>query len=195
MNIKDFKVGQAAFSVTVIQGKKTEYRVSQCDVIKVGRRYVHVSETHSGVVKEYGLLHEEDENLTEKKDWGDRGHLFPTLEDANDFVEAHMLRRWLKSAAEWGKIEIYSLEQLREVKRILGGEAPKRAFRYSTYSGSTAFSGVVMAVDEKEAESLLRANYDSIFSSQDYSVDVWTVESDAFFCPKFPDIFECCGEE
>lgn len=189
MKLNDFKVGQTTFSVTVIQGKKTEYRVSQCDVIKVGRRYVHVSETHSGVVKEYGLLHEEDENLTEKKDWGDRGHLFPTLEAANDFIETHMLRRWLKSAAEWGKIENYSLRQLREVKKILGGEASKKAFRYSINDGSSG--GIVMAIDEEEAESLLRSNYDSIYKEQDYKVTVWNVESDEFFCPKFPDVFEC----
>ena len=45
--------------------------------------------------------------------------LFPSQEAVDTYIEHEELKKWVRYAASWSKIDRYTLEQLREVKRIL----------------------------------------------------------------------------
>lgn len=48
--------------------------------------------------------------------------LFPSLQAANDEIEREALKDWLREAVNYNKIRLYSIEQLRAVRDILGGK-------------------------------------------------------------------------
>ena len=48
--------------------------------------------------------------------------MFPSLQAANDEIEREALKDWLREAVNYNKIRLYSIDQLRAVRDILGGE-------------------------------------------------------------------------
>lgn len=122
MKIKDFKPGQTVFVLTRTRGRTTEHFIKRYKVVSVGRKYVKAAPEESLThPTEYYLNNETDDYLTENKDWGDRGRLFPTEEAVNNDIEKDMLRSWVRKATDNYKLDTYTLEQLRAVRKILEG--------------------------------------------------------------------------
>lgn len=122
MKIKDFTPGQTVYAVGQKRGGTTEHFIERRTVVSVGRRYVRAAPEGSRLTDDFYLHNEADDFLTERYAFGERKKLFPTLEAANDGIERYMLRLWLRGAADWNKLDGYTLGQLREVKRILEGQ-------------------------------------------------------------------------
>lgn len=127
MTIKGFKVGQAV----VILGDGGVGRASakgrtEATVTKVGRKYVSVMPVSGG----YETKYRESENnklgyLVEQTDFGAPRILLPSPHAADIYLEIEELRLWLVRAAGWDSVHRYSLEQLREVKKILERVRPE----------------------------------------------------------------------
>lgn len=110
MNIKEFKPGQEAYIVNLHTGSPSIYKTK---VIKVGQVYVttnHYNKRYRSSSIPYGLI--------EQANWGETTYLCPDKERALMYVEHEELRLWLYKAAEYKNK--YTLDQLRQVKEILG---------------------------------------------------------------------------
>lgn len=123
MTIKDFKQGQAVYSLEKNHNTKSKYRIDEYVVISVGRKYVKAAPKNSqNYPKEFYLNNITDEYLYENRDWGYREMLFLTKEAAGGYIEKEALLFWLRNLTYYLRDDKYSLEQLREVKKILGEE-------------------------------------------------------------------------
>lgn len=124
MIIKDFKPGNTAYSL--IRGNyntDTKYRIDEYVVISIGRKYVKAAPKNSqNYPKEFYLNNITDEYLYENRDWGYREMLFLTKEAAEGYIEKEALLFWLRNLTHYLRDDKYSLEQLREVKKILEEE-------------------------------------------------------------------------
>lgn len=119
VKLQDFFVGAVAYAVTVKDGSVdstiTEYRV-----ISVGRKYVKATGMALSTSTMYfGVSATSDEYLAEAVDYGWKKRLFPTREQAAEYIEREELRKWCDEAFMWPKSKGYSLDQLRRVKAIL----------------------------------------------------------------------------
>lgn len=123
MKVRDFKPGQTVYVLGQKRGGTTEHFIERRTVVSVGRKYVKAAPEGSRLTDDFYLHEETDDYLTENITCRERKRLYPTLEAANDGIEEDMLRHWFREAAEWNKISTYKLGQLREVKRILEGNA------------------------------------------------------------------------
>lgn len=123
MTIKDFKQGQAVYSLEKNYNTKSKYRIDEYVVISVGRKYVKaVPKEAVGYPREFYLNNITDEYLYENRDWGYREMLFLTKEAAEGYIEKEALLFWLRNLTHYLKDDTYSLKQLREVKKILEEE-------------------------------------------------------------------------
>lgn len=124
MNIKDFKPGQTVYALSTKRGREINHTIRKYTVMSVGRKYVKVAtEDHPTLTIAFsGSNILADRYLVENKDWGDRMRLFPSLQAANDEIEREALKDWLREAVNYNKIRLYSIDQLRAVRDILGGE-------------------------------------------------------------------------
>lgn len=124
MTIKDFKPGQEVFTLSTTRGRTVNHTIRKHIVKSVGRKYVKVvaEDSPNFTVDFYKEEYDNGDYLIENKDWGERMKLFSSLQAANDDIERGALKIWLREAAEWNKIQTYTLEQLRGVKGILEGQ-------------------------------------------------------------------------
>lgn len=124
MNIKDFKPGQEVFVLSTTKGREVHHNIRKYIVKSVGRKYVKVAtEDYPNLTINFCKQeYDRGEYLVENRDWGDRTRLFASLQAVNDEIEREALKSWLRGAAEWNKIQSYTLDQLRAVRDILGGE-------------------------------------------------------------------------
>lgn len=111
LSIKDFKVGDIAYSVLMNKGRNAQPIIFEKKVTTVGRKYVTVDD---------GQRYENFncEYLNEVAVYGERRMLFRSRKDAEDYLEKCSLALWL-GCMSVSKFEKYSIEQLREVKEIL----------------------------------------------------------------------------
>lgn len=124
MTIKDFKPGETVYALSWEKGHTTHHTIRRYMVISVGRKYVKVAPADfPNLTTEFYKPEGEAEYLTERKDWGNPMRLFLTEAAANDDIETDKLRSWFRKAAEHYRIEEYTLEQLRAVRKILEGGA------------------------------------------------------------------------
>lgn len=119
MTIKEFEVGQ---TVVIVGDGGVASREVRTDAVvtKVGRKYVTAVPVCGGYESKY----REPENercgyLIEQTEIGSPRLLLPSIHAADAYCEAEELRLWLIKAVGWDSVRSYSLEQLREVKRIL----------------------------------------------------------------------------
>ena len=117
VSLKDFHVGESAY---VVKGNyDNNATVSEHIVTSVGRRYVKVRRTELASTISFGTSAASDEYLAEAVDFGWKRLLFPTLEQAQNYLEREELRKWVDKAFMYTKAKTYSLDQLRRVKAIL----------------------------------------------------------------------------
>lgn len=124
MTIKDFEVGKEVYALIEERGRTTHHTIRRYRVASVGRKYVRVALEHypSSQIEFYKPEGSSGEYLVENKDWGNRMKLFLTEQAVNDDIELSMLKGWIRKAVEHYRLDLYTLEQLREVRRILEGK-------------------------------------------------------------------------
>lgn len=87
MNIKDFQSGQEVFGLTERKGRNVPPVVRRLLVAGVGRKYVKAAPEGAPHTTSFALASEEDEYLTEARDWGDKEKLFPSEQALQDYQE------------------------------------------------------------------------------------------------------------
>lgn len=123
VTLNDFFVGAVAYAVTVKNGSVAP-EISEYRVVSVGRKYVKVTGMTLAVSTMcFGVSAASDEYLAENIDYGWKKMLFPTKEQAAEYIEKEELRKWCDEAFMWPKSKGYSLDQLRRVKSILEEKA------------------------------------------------------------------------
>lgn len=120
MTIKDFKVGQTAYILE--DGRRAAFGAAvEVEVAKVGRRYVTIRDGRREA--RFYEPANSTTHLVEDRDCGAKHLLFLTAEAVAEHKELINLQGWMQEATSWLKVKRYSLDQLREVKKILeGGE-------------------------------------------------------------------------
>ena len=120
MTIKDFKVGQTAY-ILEDRYQGAFGTATEVEVTKVGRRYVTVRDM--GREARFYEPANSTTHLVEDRDYGAKRLLFSTTGAVAEHKELIDLQDWVQEATSWLKVKRYSLDQLREVKKILeGGE-------------------------------------------------------------------------
>lgn len=118
VTLKDFFVGAVAY--IVMDKGHGNLELSECRVVSAGRKYVKVTGMVLAVSTWcFGVSAASDEYLAENIDYGWQRRLFPTKEQAAEYIEREELRRWCYEAMMFPKSKEYSLDQLRRVKAIL----------------------------------------------------------------------------
>lgn len=85
----------------------------------MGRKYVTISGRWGERFRE---AHNRDmPYLIEEAEYGSPRLLFPSEDAVREYQEREELKEWVRVAAGWDKIDRYTLEQLRAVKKILEG--------------------------------------------------------------------------
>lgn len=126
MKIKDFTVGQIAYAfsyedIALLKGLKPK----KYTVAKIGRKYLYAvrrEEVNIKAVPDYLLIRFKEPDYTdtfleENIDYGDRTILFSDMEAAKDYYQKRKLVRFLTSGVKW---ENYTLDELKEIQKILG---------------------------------------------------------------------------
>lgn len=124
MNIKDFKVGQTAYLMNFHDRQLNENTttIDEVSVVSVGKKYVK-AKYQNNCEKSFYQRDENDDYLVEKVMCGNENYLFLSLTAADEYKERKELSRWISNKTQYMRGTQYSIEQLREIKRIL--ENPK----------------------------------------------------------------------
>lgn len=125
MNIKDFKVGDTAYLMN-FHGRSLNENTTTIDevnVVSVGKKYVKIK--HSKLSYEYSFFQWDidDPYLIEKVECGTKNYLFRTRQAIDEYKECKELSKWIYDKMKYIRENQYSVEQFREIKRIL--ENPK----------------------------------------------------------------------
>lgn len=94
-------------------------QLAEAEVSKVGRRYVTIREGRQET-RFYEPVNSTT-YLVEDKNYGAKRLLFLSTVAVDEYNELNDLRSWVQEATNWLKVKQYTLAQLREVKKILGG--------------------------------------------------------------------------
>lgn len=117
LTIKDFNKGDKAYIVSDRYNRYSRggMEITEVTVTTVGRQYVTIGEN----VWSRKFQNWNSDMLLEKVDCGASGYLFKTRKEAEEYIEYKDLCVWLNTLNSYSNK--YSLEQLRKVKEILGG--------------------------------------------------------------------------
>lgn len=116
MKIKDFSVGQTVFILGERIRSRGELHIVKAEVAKEGRKYVTISGRWAAQFK--GTA-ESLPYLVEQTEYGSPRFLFPSEQALNEYREWEELKDWVRKMTGWDKINRYTLDQLRAVKKIL----------------------------------------------------------------------------
>lgn len=116
MTIKEFVVGQTVYVMEDGGSRRPKHVITPAEVVKVGRKYVTISGSWGLRFKEASVP---KQYLVEQTEYGAPKRLFPSREAVDDYIEREGLKEWLRAATSNGKIDSYTIEQLRAVKKIL----------------------------------------------------------------------------
>lgn len=116
MTIKDFKVGQTVYILGDGRYERNKRLETAAEVVKVGRKYVTISGSFGSRFKETSSSRP---YLVELVECGTPRLLFLSSEAVDEYREREELKMWVRTASDWGKIDRYTLAQLRAVKKIL----------------------------------------------------------------------------
>lgn len=127
MKITDFQVGQTVFVMGPGQTPKTKYQTDEAKVVKVGQKFVTINGNSSFPLYSTSIFQGTPEScpyLIERATHGEARLLFPSKQAAEEYCERDGLKRWLWQAVGWEKADAFTLDQLREVKKILEAKPP-----------------------------------------------------------------------
>ena len=118
VDIKAFEQGQTVYIVGTDRQRRGERAVREAEVAKVGRKYVTISGRWG---ERFRKTLGDAPYLIEATEYGSPRILFPSEDAAREYREREELEEWVRLAADWKKIDCYTTEQLRAVKKILEG--------------------------------------------------------------------------
>lgn len=113
IRVKYFKPGETVAVLYLHQGTDKKPEISERIVEKVGRKYV----TDNRGVRYYQESYLE-EGLVESADSGERGYLFLTKKEAQDYIDKYNLAIWISNIS-FSEARRYSLYRLRKAYEIL----------------------------------------------------------------------------
>lgn len=121
MKLKDFVVGQDAYTVLEHPGRNQEDIYGTVKVIGIGRKYVKTQQGDGPFppTKEYFVRDEDETFLVENADWGDRAKLFPTMQAFDDYREKKEKYLAVKEEIKLRGLSDFTLDQLRRIFQIL----------------------------------------------------------------------------
>ena len=126
MAIKDFEVGETAYLMN-FHGRMPNENTTTIDevvVTSVGKKYVKVKYPKFSYEDSFYHWDIDDPYLTEKAGCGTKNYLFCSRQAIDKYKERKELSRWIYNKVQYIKENQYSVEQFREIKRIL--ENPKK---------------------------------------------------------------------
>ncbi len=115
MTIKSFVPGQTAYILDGIR-REGDSSATLAKIVKVGRKYVTTDGLWEAKFKETS---DTRPFLIEHTNYGAPRLLFPSSEAANEYLEREELKRWVREATGWNRIDRYTLHQPRAVRDIL----------------------------------------------------------------------------
>nr|WP_303182479.1 hypothetical protein [Lachnoclostridium phocaeense] len=118
MTLKDFKPGQMAYILYMKKGYNAEPILFVRKVVKVGRKYI--TDDRGCRFYESDVILSADRRthvFLEDCEFGEKGFLFTSKKEADDWIELHELEKWLITIRCCN--HPYTIEQLRKVKEIL----------------------------------------------------------------------------
>ena len=114
VTVKDFKVGQKIAVLILHNGSNKKPELYERTVSRIGRKYV-IDDRGTRYCQEPYLK----EGLVESAGYGEGAYIFTKMEEAKSYIEKHELIGWFLRIS-YADIRRFSLQQLREVKEILG---------------------------------------------------------------------------
>lgn len=117
MDIKNFKPGQDAYIILEDHGRNTDRVIQKVKIVSIGKKYVKASPVGYRYTTDFFNLNDE-EYLTENKDWGFPLKLFPSKQDADDYVERVETYGELRNKFQRYGMYDFTLDQLRRIKNI-----------------------------------------------------------------------------
>ena len=118
MTIKDFNPGQKIYVLYMKKGYNAAPELFERKVVKVGRKYI--TDDRGCRFYESDIILSSDRRthvFLEDREFGEKGFLFATKEEADSWVELDELEKWLATIR--CNNHPYTVEQLRRVKEIL----------------------------------------------------------------------------
>ena len=113
IRVKYFKPGETVAVLYLHQGRNEKPEICERIVEKIGRKYV-TDNRGARYCQEPYLA----EGLVESADFGERGYLFLTKKEAQDYIDKYNLAIWISNIS-FREAREYSLYRLREVYEIL----------------------------------------------------------------------------
>lgn len=117
ISLSDFKQNETVFVVYMKKGYNTDPIIIKRNVTKVGRKYVTLDSGARFSGSPYKMSFPV---FIEDVPYGEKGYLFKTQKDAEEWIEMDRLELWLRNLNVYN--HPYTLEQLRKVKEILTKE-------------------------------------------------------------------------
>ena len=114
VTVKDFKVGQKIAVLILHNGSNKKPELYERTVSRIGIKYV-IDDRGTRYCQESYLK----EGLVESTEYGERAYIFTKREVAKSYIEKHELIGWFLRIS-YADVRRFSLQQLREVKEILG---------------------------------------------------------------------------
>lgn len=118
MKIKDFAVGQKAYTLQEWVGRTTPPETEKVIITGVGRKFVKAAKECGWPPMLFYDRNEED-YLTEKVEAGEPRKLFPSKESLDAYVEQVETFKMIRKAFEGLNARKYTLTQLRAIRKIL----------------------------------------------------------------------------
>lgn len=118
MSIKDLHPGQTIYVLYMKKGYNADPELFERKVVKVGRKYI--TDDRDCRFYESDVILSEDRRthvFLEDREFGEKGFLFATKEEADSWIELDKLEKWLSTIHCYN--HPYTVEQLRKVKEIL----------------------------------------------------------------------------
>lgn len=125
MNIKDFKPGQTAYLMN-FHGRSFNNNtttIEEVNVMSIGRKYVKIKYLSGCFECAFYQRDERTSYLVEKVPCGVANYLFQSRIMVDEYRESKEILKWIYGELQYINENKYSVEQLREIKRIL--ESPK----------------------------------------------------------------------
>lgn len=121
MTIKDFNPGQTIYVVYMKKGYNAKPEICERKVVKVGRKYI--TDDRDCRFYETDIIMDDHRThvLLEDREFGEKGYLFASKEEADSWIELDKLEKWLSTIRCYN--HPYTVEQLRKVKEILEPDA------------------------------------------------------------------------
>lgn len=127
IKLSDFKVGQKCYvelNNNAKRGKNSEEIIEEWEVVSIGRKYITAKEVGTRYEVKFGLHNSSYDGLMQVTEYTPDYILYPNKKIIEEKFEKEDLIEYIKNCFSYYSSykDKYSIEQLREIKRILDKE-------------------------------------------------------------------------